>query len=113
MAAKIENIEIFELLIENVTNIFPYDNQDRTPLDIATTAGNSDILLLIMQKSSEQQLFDKNDEIIGFNLTKNAIKIAGKAGQKSIFANLLLSLILLNQKKNTDFTKIHNRQGYI
>ena len=56
MAAKIENIEIFELLIENVTNIFPYDNQDRTPLDIATTTGNSDILLLIMQKGKQNIL---------------------------------------------------------
>ena len=93
MASIYDDLELFDLLARKTSNLYVKNYQNESPLDIAAHSDNWRIVKYILVKTylNPALYYNLTEDIIGYDLTKNALLSAGKRGdQPKMFIELLI-----------------------
>ena len=114
MASKYDDLVLFDLLARKTSNLYFKNYQNETALDIAAHIDNWRIVKYILVKThlNPALYYNLTEDIIGYDLTKNALLSAGKRGdQPKMFIELLMNLVGVNFMSQSPYHKVKEMES--
>ena len=114
MASIYDDLELFDLLARKTSNLYVKNYHNESPLDIAAHSDNWRIVKYILVKTylNPALYYNLTEDIIGYDLTKNALLSAGKRGdQPKMFIELLMNLVGINFMSQSPYNKVKEMES--